>query len=166
VAAVTADVLSGRPVVYTTFLAYDEVAHHSGLERADTLAVLRRFDRAIARIAAAVPHAPRPYRLVVLSDHGQSQGATFRQRYGESLDELVSRHGAARDVRGDGTDADTEALGSLNAGLTELASRQTATGHALRTATRGRTDGEVSLAKREAEAGPPEISVMASGTSG
>jgi hypothetical protein len=29
VAAVTADILGGRPVVYTTFLAYDEVAHHS-----------------------------------------------------------------------------------------------------------------------------------------
>ena len=70
VAAVTADILGGRPVVYTTFLAYDEVAHHSGLERPDTLAVLRRVDRAIATIAAAVPHAPRPYELVVLSDHG------------------------------------------------------------------------------------------------
>ena len=32
VAAVTADILAGRPVVYTTFLAYDEVAHHSGVE--------------------------------------------------------------------------------------------------------------------------------------
>jgi hypothetical protein len=28
---------------------------------------------------------------VVLSDHGQSQGATFRQRYGESLEEVVER---------------------------------------------------------------------------
>ena len=84
--------LAGRPVVYTTFLAYDEVAHHSGVERPDTLAVLRRVDRAIARIAAAVEHAPRPYRLVVLSDHGQSQGATFLQRYGETLEDLVAAH--------------------------------------------------------------------------
>ena len=60
VAAVTADVLAGRPVVYTTFLAYDEVAHHSGLERPDTLAVLRRVDLAIERIAAAAEHGPRP----------------------------------------------------------------------------------------------------------
>ena len=92
VAAVTADVLAGRPVVYTTFLAYDEVAHHSGLERPDTLAVLRRVDRAIDRITSAVPHAPRPYRIVVLSDHGQSQGATFLQRYGERLEDVVERH--------------------------------------------------------------------------
>ena len=45
VAAVIADLYAGRPVVYTTFLAYDEVAHHSGVERRDTLAVLRKVDR-------------------------------------------------------------------------------------------------------------------------
>ena len=33
--------------------------------------------------------APRPYRFVVLSDHGQSQGATFLDRYGVSLEDLV-----------------------------------------------------------------------------
>ncbi len=99
VAAVTADILAGRPVVYTTFLAYDEVAHHSGLERPDTLAVLRRVDRAIATIAAAVPHAPRPYRLVVLSDHGQTQGATFLQRYGETLEDIVRAPRRGRGAR-------------------------------------------------------------------
>src|SRR4051794_16694777 len=93
VAAVTADILAGRPVVYTTFLAYDEVAHHSGVERPDTLAVLRRVDRAIATIVSAAPHAPRPYRFVVVSDHGQSQGASFHQRYGESLEDIVRRFG-------------------------------------------------------------------------
>jgi len=98
VAAVTADVLAGRPVVYTTFLAYDEVAHHSGVERPDALATLRRVDRAIARIASAVQYAPRPYELVVLSDHGQSQGATFLQRYGETLEQLVQRHGGGAQV--------------------------------------------------------------------
>jgi hypothetical protein len=40
------------------------------------------------------PEAARRYHLVVLSDHGQSQGATFRQRYGETLDELVDRFSA------------------------------------------------------------------------
>jgi hypothetical protein len=35
--------------------------------------------------------APRPYRIVVLSDHGQSQGAVFADRYGEDLARLVSR---------------------------------------------------------------------------
>src|SRR5919108_4641128 len=85
VQAVIADIYAGRPVGYSTFLAYDEVAHHSGVERSDALAVLRRLDRQIGRIAAAARHAPRPYRFVVLSDHGQSQGDTFRDRYGTSL---------------------------------------------------------------------------------
>ena len=64
VAAVVGDVLAGRPVVYTTFLAYDEVAHHSGIERADALAVLRDLDRQIARIAARLRRraAPLPAR--------------------------------------------------------------------------------------------------------
>ena len=84
VAAVIGDLYAGRPVGYTTFLAYDEVAHHSGVERVDALAMLRRVDRQIARIEAAAADAPRPYHLVVLSDHGQSQGATFLDRYGET----------------------------------------------------------------------------------
>jgi len=35
--AVLNDMMRGRPAVYATFSSYDEVAHHSGLERADTL---------------------------------------------------------------------------------------------------------------------------------
>ncbi len=91
VASIIGDLAAGRPVVYTTFLAYDEVAHHSGVERPDTLTVLRHVDRELGRIAAAAREAPRPYHFVVLSDHGQSQGATFLQRYGESLEEVVER---------------------------------------------------------------------------
>src|SRR5262249_45030322 len=34
---VISDMMKGRPAVYATFSSYDEVAHHSGLERADTL---------------------------------------------------------------------------------------------------------------------------------
>ena len=40
-------------------------------------------------IPALAAHAPRPYEFVILSDHGQSQGATFRQRYGTPLEEVV-----------------------------------------------------------------------------
>ena len=138
VAAVTADVLAGRPVIYTTFLAYDEVAHHSGLERPDTLAVLRRVDLAIERIAAAAEHGPRPYELVVLSDHGQSQGATFRQRYGEGLEDVVKRH-CGGEVRAEDAHSD-EGLASFNASVAEVASRDTAMGHAVRTAAGKRLD--------------------------
>jgi uncharacterized membrane protein YvlD (DUF360 family) len=89
--SVLSDMMAGRPAVYATFAGYDEVAHHSGLERADTLEVLRKIDQQFGRIMRARQYAPRPYEVVVLSDHGQTQGATFKQRNGFGLDELVRR---------------------------------------------------------------------------
>jgi hypothetical protein len=89
--SVLTDMMKGRPAVYATFSSYDEVAHHSGLERADTLEALRKLDQQFARIDQARAYAARPYEIVVLSDHGQTQGATFKQRNGYGLDELVGR---------------------------------------------------------------------------
>src|SRR3954447_2509013 len=89
--SVLTDMMRGRPAVYATFASYDEVAHHSGLERPDTLEALRKLDERFGRVAALRAHAPRPYELVVLSDHGQTQGATFLQPHGYGLDELVAR---------------------------------------------------------------------------
>jgi uncharacterized membrane protein YvlD (DUF360 family) len=97
--SVISDVLRGRPAVYATFSSYDEVAHHSGLERHDTLEALRKVDKQIGRIARACKYAPRPYGIVVLSDHGQTQGATFKQRNGYGLDELVRRSVGAHPVQ-------------------------------------------------------------------
>jgi uncharacterized membrane protein YvlD (DUF360 family) len=88
---VLSDMMRGRPAVYATFSSYDEVAHHSGLYRADTLEALRKLDQQFGRLARARRYAPRPYEIVVLSDHGQTQGATFKQRNGYGLDELVQR---------------------------------------------------------------------------
>ncbi|HYB30529.1 MAG TPA: phage holin family protein [Solirubrobacteraceae bacterium] len=88
---VLTDMMRGRPVVYATFSSYDEVAHHSGLERPDTLEALRKLDQQFGRIDRARRYAPRPYKLVVLSDHGQTQGATFKQRNGYDLQGLVER---------------------------------------------------------------------------
>ena len=88
---VLTDMMRGRPAVYATFSSYDEVAHHSGLMRADTLEALRKLDEQFGRLAEARRFAPRPYEIVVLSDHGQTQGATFKQRNGYGLDELVER---------------------------------------------------------------------------
>ncbi|HYB28909.1 MAG TPA: phage holin family protein [Solirubrobacteraceae bacterium] len=92
VQSVITDMLTGRPVLYATFSAYDEVAHHSGLARADTMEALRKLDHQFARIDRARAYTPRPYEIVVLSDHGQTQGTTFLQRNGYTLAELVDRH--------------------------------------------------------------------------
>ncbi len=100
VSGVLTDVMRGRPAVYATFSSYDEVAHHSGLERADTLEALRKLDDRFADIERACRYAPRPYHIVVLSDHGQTQGATFKQRNGYGLDELVERSLSSGDVEG------------------------------------------------------------------
>ena len=100
VSGVLTDMMRGRPAVYATFSSYDEVAHHSGLERPDTLEALRKLDGHFAQIEHACRYAPRPYEIVVLSDHGQTQGATFKQRNGYGLDELVERSLAQGDVEG------------------------------------------------------------------
>ncbi len=90
VQGVMTDMCEGRAAIYVDLLGYDEVAHHSGPERVDALAVLRDLDRQIGRIERTMRWAPRPYKIVVLSDHGQTQGATFVQRTGHTLAELVA----------------------------------------------------------------------------
>ncbi len=88
--AVILDVMRGSPAIYTTFMGYDEIAHHAGPDSADALNSLKGFDRSLARILDVVKRrAPRPYDLFVLSDHGQSYGATFRQRTGYTIGEFL-----------------------------------------------------------------------------
>ena len=89
VSALLEDMLAGRPVVYADFLGYDEVSHHSGVERFDTLEVLRSIDQQIGRLHRASALAPCPYALVLLSDHGQTQGWAFADRFGHSIEELI-----------------------------------------------------------------------------
>ncbi len=89
VAAVIGDMLAGRNAVYADLVAYDEVAHHSGPRGRDAERILERLDRSLALIEKVAEHAPRPYRIVVLSDHGQSPGETFQTRFGLSLGDLV-----------------------------------------------------------------------------
>jgi len=177
VAAIIGDLYAGRPVVYTTFLAYDEVAHHSGIERPDALSVLRKIDRHFARIEQAAKGAPRPYHLVVLSDHGQSQGATFFDRYGMTLEDVV-REACATDSIHAEEGGSNEAAGYLGASLTEAGSADNVVGRTIRVATKGkRVDGAVQLGEKSREATEkmreaaqegqlPELSVMASGCLG
>ncbi len=81
----------GISVAYTTFVSYDEVAHHSGVERSDAFKILTQLDEQVRLMVEASKQAPRKYEFVLLSDHGQSQGATFRQRYGMTLGELIDK---------------------------------------------------------------------------
>jgi hypothetical protein len=114
------DIIRGTPTLYVTWPGYDEVAHHSGPWSSDAFGVLKRYDQVIARIRDVMTRkAPRPYELILLSDHGQSFGATFKQRYGYGLKEFIEGqlpHGArvAQSVGGDdGTIAVAAMAGEL-----------------------------------------------------
>ncbi|MEH0417224.1 alkaline phosphatase family protein [Streptomyces sp. B21-083] len=134
VAAVMGDMLAGRTAVYADLVAYDEVAHHSGPHSRDAEKVLQRLDRATELIAEVAQHAPRPYRIVLLSDHGQSPGETFRGRYGLGLGDLV-RAGCGLPVprRARRTHSGAEARAAVRAALRrpveENGGRHVPTGH-------------------------------------
>jgi putative membrane protein len=113
------DMFKGIPSAYTTFVGYDEVAHHSGIERPDAIDVLRKLDHQFARLEEAANQSPRRYHFVVLSDHGQSQGATFLQRHNMTLAECVRRL-ISEEHAVESAEHASEGWGSLNAFLTEF----------------------------------------------
>ena len=84
------DLIAGRAdVAYATYVAYDEIAHHNGIADSTSFRALKQLDKQFHRIEQATSYAPRPYQFVVLSDHGQANGATFKQRCGFNLENLV-----------------------------------------------------------------------------
>jgi uncharacterized membrane protein YvlD (DUF360 family) len=149
VALLMADIVEGVPVSYATFVGYDEVAHHAGIREPDALAVLKRHDRQLQRLERAVTQAPRPYHLVVLSDHGQTQGAPFRQRYDETLEDLVKGALAQGEVHAPA--AVDEAWGDVGAVLADARQDPGLGGRVLARATRNRTvEGTVALGPNRA----------------
>ncbi len=88
----TGEILTGNiDTAYSTFMGYDEVAHHSGVEDEDVWGVLKQIDMQLQSLKTAIELSEREYKLVVLSDHGQSKGATFKQRYGITFGDYVRR---------------------------------------------------------------------------
>jgi putative membrane protein len=140
------DVYRGVPSAYADFVGYDEVAHHSGLFAPTALDTLRRLDTQFARLEYAIAEAPRPYHVVVLSDHGQTQGATFLQRYGRTLQDYVDSL-IAGDVSIVHPELASEGWGNLNGALTEaVRDKDSRIGKLLAVATRNRVvDGDVVL---------------------
>ena len=76
-------------VAYSTYLGYDEIAHHSGVRDEDSWFALKGMDKQIRHLVNATKYTPRDYQFVIQSDHGQTNGATFMQRYGESFEDFV-----------------------------------------------------------------------------
>jgi uncharacterized membrane protein YvlD (DUF360 family) len=168
VSLIIEEMYRGANVIYADFTDYDELAHHCGPERVESFEALDGVDRAIGTLTKAAEDAPRPYRFIVLSDHGQSLGATFKQRYGQSLGEVVRElmGGRANIVQ-----TTTQAEGStfVNSFLSEISRSRGVGPSVARAALAGKTrDGVVDL---DAEELPPPaeestIAVVGSGNLG
>ena len=94
-------VAGGKEAIYTTFIGYDEIAHHSGPDSHEAINALGGIDRSIRKIYEAIQITnARSYELVILSDHGQSFGPTFKQRYGLSLGDFIQSLAVTKSVVG------------------------------------------------------------------
>jgi uncharacterized membrane protein YvlD (DUF360 family) len=175
---IIAEMGRGTPVVYADYLGYDEVAHHAGPERPESMAQLDAVDRMMRSLAMAARDAKRDYHFILVSDHGQTQGAPFEDRYGIGLEKLV-RDLMEGDVTSLDASNDVEGWGSVNTFLTEASRTPGATGKVVSRALRSDTkDGVVHLndaapthngAEEKADAGAedeeeiPDLIVAASG---
>ncbi|MBV9579204.1 MAG: phage holin family protein [Chloroflexi bacterium] len=162
------EMYQGANVIYADFTDYDEIAHHSGPERVEALQALDGIDATIATLVKAAEDAPRPYRFIVLSDHGQSLGATFKQRYGQSIGEVVQDLMAGRATV---FQSKTQAEGStfVNSFLSEVTKSKGVSGTVARAALANHTTHGVVELQHE-EAPPPadasSIAVVGSGNLG
>jgi uncharacterized membrane protein YvlD (DUF360 family) len=169
VALIIEEMYRGANVIYADFTDYDELAHHCGPERVESFEALDGVDAAIATLIKATDEAPRPYKFIVLSDHGQSLGETFLQRYGVSLGEFVR---SLMSGRATVYESKTKAEGSVfvNSFLSEITQSKGVGPSVARAALKGRTtDGVVDLDAEEdmpAVADAASIAVVGSGNLG
>jgi hypothetical protein len=89
-ALVIEEMYGGAPAIYVDYTGYDAISHHCGPERPEAIDALAGIDRAIGSLLKAARFTGRPYRMVVLSDHGQCLGAPFQQRFGQSLEAVIA----------------------------------------------------------------------------
>ncbi len=90
--AIMLDIHLGVPIIYSTYMQYDELAHHFGPSSRFALADLARTDARIAELWRMIRvAAPRGYDLIILSDHGMTPATSYRVRFGESLGTTVQK---------------------------------------------------------------------------
>ena len=128
---VSQHMLRGIKSIYVDYVDYDEIAHHAGILRPESLEALESVDGVLHQLELVAQAAPRKYRFVILSDHGQAQGATFADRYGEDLAAVVARL-AASDVAV--SDEDVEGWGRTRGLVGELASSSGVGGRTMQSA--------------------------------
>lgn len=171
---VISDILRGIPAVYALYAGYDDLSHFAGMHSPEAFEALHEVDRYFARIENAVKNAPRPYHIVVLSDHGQSLGPTFEAAHGTTLEKLVKSLVAnEQDVYFSMSHNDS--WDNLNAVLTESTNADTRTAGLVRKMLASRTkDDYVEIARKkdetsevtEKKAEQAKVVVMGSGSTG
>ncbi|PWB54294.1 MAG: hypothetical protein C3F13_07100 [Anaerolineales bacterium] len=170
---VISDLLRGVPAIYALYAGYDDLNHFAGLQAPETFEALHEVDRYFARLEAALKSAPRPYHIIVLADHGQSQGPTFQVAHGQTLEQLVKVL-----IKNDNdvfySDAHNDSWDNLNSVLSESANANTRTAGLMRKMLASRShDGYVEVAqegittdKVETKAENAKVVVMGSGCTG
>ena len=128
---VSQHMLRGTRSIYVDFVDYDEIAHHAGILRPESLEALESLDGVLHQLEQVARVAPRKYHFVILSDHGQAQGQVFAERYGEDLAGLVARL-ARSDVAA--SDDSVEGWGRTRELVGELASPSGVAGRSMQNA--------------------------------
>lgn len=123
------DMVRGVPVIYSNFVGYDEVAHHSGPDTVEAQQTLAAFDRKLRILnRRARGQSPIAYDIMLMSDHGQTPSVPFRHLCGKTLEETLSEMlggtGESPAVVRRSFSPDTSYTLSLLAGLEEIDERQ------------------------------------------
>lgn len=159
-ALVARHMLRGAKSIYVDFVDYDEVAHHAGSNRIEALRVLESLDEVLRVLEGVAQEAPRRYQFVVLSDHGQSQGLPFEDRYGHSLADVC------RELTREGVDSheeNVESWGRVESVIDDLAGTGSI---GEQTATRAATRVQARSAHASAAASLSDLMVLGSGNLG
>ena len=119
-ALVAEEMRRGARSIYVDYVGYDEIAHHAGMFRPESLAALEGLDRVLDELQRLSEKAARRYRIVVISDHGQSQGRSFKDRYGTDLpglcEDLMSQEVQSFDAPVEGWGRAQSIVGDVGSG--------------------------------------------------
>ncbi len=127
----------GAPVIFVDFVDYDEVAHHAGPSRPESMRTLESLDRVLQFFDELADEVRRDYEVVVVSDHGQAQGMTFKQLAGRTLSDVVHEL-AAQPIPARADDKPVEPWGPVNNLLSSASRADWVVGAAARGAVRRR----------------------------
>lgn len=155
---VAEEMMNGTRSIYVDYVDYDEIGHHAGATRIESLAALSGLDQVLTVLEKVAERAPRRYHIVVLSDHGQSQGEPFATRHGIELSDLCR---SLTDSTTTGVESSIEGWGRVDSVIEDLGGTHTS---GMTSAATRRVDTK--LGGDDVDAGEAELVVLGSGNLG